>query len=205
MWDVMSKFTLAYFFKVQAWKQAHQDGLSGLEVVLLIVQALSYLALWISMTAVENSYKGIKFICLVSSLQMLIHLLSSIAQHVILVLNQNDVSNVLAGQDPTMDCTFGTGEYITSRILSFGAFIAVRLTCFQFFGFKRKSPYLAYCKDIKETVDALSFTPQNEIDRVKEQARAEEINGFGGLASPAGEIPAALNRLVSREEQLQRP
>ena len=86
----------------------------------------------------KDGNKGIKFICLISSLQMLIQLLSAISQHVILILNQNDVSNLMAGQDPTLDCTFGTNEYVTSRILSFGAFIAARLACFQFFGFKRK-------------------------------------------------------------------
>lgn len=104
-----------------------------------------------------------------------------------------------------MDCTFGTGECVTSQILYFGAFIAVRLTCFQFFGFKRTSPFLAYCEGMKETAEALSSTPQNEIDQGKQQARADEINGLSGLASPAREIPAALNQLVSRKEQLHRP
>lgn len=140
MWDVMTKFTLAYFFKVQSWKQALPagTGLSALDVLVLVSQALSYVALWVAMTAVENSYKGIKFLCLVCSLQMLIHLVGSVSQHVILILNQDKTSD--NGQDPTEACTFGTDEYVASRILSFGAFIAARLTCFQFFGFKRKNP-----------------------------------------------------------------
>jgi hypothetical protein len=83
--------------------------------------------------------------------------------------------------------------------------VAVRLTCFQFFGFKRKTPFLAYCKDVKETVDALSFAPTTELEQIKQQAQAEEASGFGGVISPAGEVPAALTRVVSRAKDQQNP
>jgi hypothetical protein len=164
MWDVMTKFTLAYFFKVQSWKQALPagTGLSALDALVLVSQALSYVALWVSMTAVENSYKGIKFLCLVCSLQMLIHLVGSVSQHVILILNQDKTSD--NGQDPTEACTFGTDEYVASRILSFGAFIAARLTCFQFFGFKRKNPVRTQTRAPHQCQSVPVIFPSRSID-----------------------------------------
>ena len=36
MWDIMSKFTLGFFFKVQSWKASTHDGLSGLDIVVLV-------------------------------------------------------------------------------------------------------------------------------------------------------------------------
>jgi hypothetical protein len=108
MWDVMSKFVLAYFFKVQAWKATipEGEGMHFLDVLVLISQFVSYLVLWLSMTAVENSYKSVKFVCLICSMQMLIHLLSSVAHHVIYILNQTDVSDVTVGQDPEELCKY---------------------------------------------------------------------------------------------------
>lgn len=106
MWDVMSKFVLAFFFKVQSWKQMVPagEGMSFLDVLVLVIQFLSYAVLWISMTAIENSYKSIKFICLVSSLQMLIFLVSSVSHHVIYVLNQADVSDVASDSAKLCEC-----------------------------------------------------------------------------------------------------
>lgn len=53
----------------------------------------------------------------------------------------------------------------SSCLYVFTGWTAVRLSCFQFFGFKRKTPFLAYCKDIKETVDALSFASKEELQK----------------------------------------
>ena len=59
MWDVMTKFTLALFFKIHANISLHDNNNEGvplLTVIMFIVQATWYLLLWLSMSAVENSY-----------------------------------------------------------------------------------------------------------------------------------------------------
>jgi hypothetical protein len=43
------------------------------------------------------------------------------------------------------------------------------LACFQFFGFKRKYPYMAYCKESKGAVDALMFATPEELKAVAQE------------------------------------
>ena len=117
-------------------------------VVFLCAEAISYVVLWLCMVAVENSYAKIRFVSLVASFLMFLKLFDGIIVHMIYQFNQDKAVDAAtaaaldATEAATDECTetFGTNEFISSRILSLGAFVTVRLTCFNFFSFKHKYP-----------------------------------------------------------------
>ena len=173
--------------------------MAGTTIIMLALQAVSYVMLWLIIVAIENSYSRIKFLALMATLHQVIHLVVNIINHVILVMNEEDahsVANATAAGDTVAP---QSAAFISSRVLSLGVFVALRLTCFQFFGFKRKYPHMAYCKDSKEPVDALEFASEDDLKRLDSDGAAGGEVGFGGVKvrSP-GEPPRTIDSLRRR-------
>ena len=95
-------------------------------IIMLALQAVSYVVLWLIIVAIENSYARIKFLALMATLHQVIHLVVNIINHVILVMNEEDAHTLTnattAGDTPK------SSAFISSRVLSLGVFVALRLT-----------------------------------------------------------------------------